>query len=125
MGLPRILDGDQIPFDVRRVFYPYDVAGGEDRRGHAHRGLHPLIINASGSFDVIVDNGTEHERFSLDRSWYGLHVPPMVRAHLENMSSQRVSLVLASAVHDVADHHRDHAEHQQAPRARQAERTQP
>jgi hypothetical protein len=72
MGLPRILDGDQIPFDVRRVFYPYDVAGGEDRRGHAHRGLHPLINNASGSFDVIVDNGTEHERFSLDRSWYGL-----------------------------------------------------
>jgi hypothetical protein len=124
-NLTFIEGGNQIPFAIKRVFYLYDVPGGEDRGGHAHRGLHQLIIAASGSFDVIVDDGTENERFSLNRSWYGLHVPPMVWAHLENFSSGSVSLVLASAVYDEADYYRDYPEFQQAQRAGQAERTQP
>lgn len=124
-NLTFIEGGNQIPFPIKRVFYLYDVPGGEDRGGHAHRGLHQLIIAASGSFDVIVDDGTENERFSLNRSWYGLHVPPMVWAHLENFSSGSVSLVLASAVYDEADYYRDYTEYQQAQQARQGEGDQP
>jgi hypothetical protein len=118
--LPRILDprgnltfiegGSHVPFDIQRVFYLYDVPGGEDRGGHAHRDLQQLVIAASGSFDVIVDNGTEHERFSLNRSYYGLYVPRMIWTHLENFSSGSVSLVLASAPYDEADYYRDYAE---------------
>jgi hypothetical protein len=125
--LPRILDprgnltfiesSNQIPFDIQRVFYLYDVPGGEDRGGHAHRNLQQLIIAASGSFDVIVDNGTEHERFSLNRSYYGLYVPRMIWTHLENFSSGSVSLVLASAPYEEADYYRDYDEFTQAQRA--------
>jgi hypothetical protein len=108
------IEGDtHIPFAIRRVFYLYDVPGGEDRGGHAHRQLQQVIIAASGSFDVIVDDGTQHERFSLNRSWYGLYVPRMVWAHLENFSSGSVSLVLASAVYEEADYYRDYDEYQQ------------
>jgi hypothetical protein len=108
------IEGDtHIPFAIRRVFYLYDVPGGEDRGGHAHRQLQQVIIAASGSFDVIVDDGTQQERFSLNRSWYGLYVPRMVWAHLENFSSGSVSLVLASAVYEEADYYRDYDEYQQ------------
>jgi hypothetical protein len=108
------IEGDtHIPFAIRRVFYLYDVPGGEDRGGHAHRQLQQVIIAASGSFDVIVDDGTQHERFSLNRSWYGLYVPRMVWAHLENFSSGSVSLVLASAVYEEADYYRAYDEYQQ------------
>lgn len=103
-----------IPFDIRRVFYLYDVPGGEDRGGHAHRDLQQLIIAANGSFDVIIDDGTEHARFSLNRSWYGLYVPRMVWTHLENFSSGSVSLVLASAVYDEADYYRNYETYQEA-----------
>ena len=116
--LPRILDprgnltyiegGAHIPFAIQRVFYLYDVPGGEDRGGHAHRELQQLIVAASGSFDVIVDSGTEHERFSLNRSYYGLYVPRMVWTHLENFSSGSVSLVLASLPYDESDYYRDY-----------------
>jgi hypothetical protein len=102
--------GSHIPFEIRRVFYLYDVPGGESRGGHAHRELHQLIIAASGSFDVVVDDGVEQERFSLNRSYYGLHVPPMVWSHLENFSSGSVSLVLASLPYDEADYYRDYDE---------------
>jgi WxcM-like, C-terminal len=126
--LPRIPDprgnltfiegGNHIPFTIRRVFYLYDVPGGEDRGGHAHRELHQLVIAASGSFDVIVDDGTEHERFSLNRSWYGLHVPPMTWTHLENFSSGSVSLVLASLPYEEADYYRDYDEFRAAQQSR-------
>jgi hypothetical protein len=129
--LPRITDprgnltfvegSSHIPFDIRRVFYLYDVPGGEDRGGHAHRDLEQLIIAASGSFDVIVDNGDDEERFSLNRSYYGLYVPRMVWTHLENFSSGSVSLVLASAVYDEADYYRVYEEFQEAQRAEGAE----
>jgi len=105
-----------IPFDIQRVFYLYDVPGGEDRGGHAHRELQQLIIAANGSFDVIVDNGTEHERFSLNRSYYGLYVPSMIWTHLENFSSGSVSLVLASLRYDEADYFRHYDDFQEAQR---------
>ncbi|MGY1689552.1 sugar 3,4-ketoisomerase [Geodermatophilus sp. SYSU D01105] len=122
--LPRIVDprgnltfiegGTHVPFAVQRVFYLYDVPGGESRGGHAHRELEQLIIAANGSFDVIVDNGSEHERFSLNRSYYGLYVPSMIWTHLENFSSGSVSLVLASLTYDEADYYRDYDEFQLA-----------
>jgi hypothetical protein len=104
--------GSHVPFEIQRVFYLYDVPGGESRGGHAHRELQQLIIAASGSFDVVVDDGTEQERFSLNRSYYGLYVPRMVWSHLENFSSGSVSLVLASLPYDEADYYRDYDEFQ-------------
>jgi hypothetical protein len=124
--LPRIPDprgnltfiegSSHVPFDIQRVFYLYDVPGGEDRGGHAHRRLEQLIIAAAGSFDVIVDNGTENERFSLNRSYYGLYVPNMIWTHLENFSSGSVSLVLASLPYDEADYYRHYDDFQDAQR---------
>jgi WxcM-like protein len=107
-----------IPFDIHRVFYLYDVPGGESRGGHAHRQLEQVIIAVSGSFDVVVDDGTDVERFSLNRSYYGLYVPRMVWSHLENFSSGSVSLVLASLPYDESDYYRVYEEFQAA---RQAE----
>jgi hypothetical protein len=100
-----------VPFDIKRVFYLYDVPGGEARGGHAHRALQQVIIAASGSFDIVVENGTDEQRFFLNRSYFGLYIPPMTWAHLENFSSGSVSLVLASAHYDEADYYRDHAEY--------------
>ena len=106
-----------VPFEIQRVFYLYDVPGGESRGGHAHRQLQQLIIAASGSFDVVVDDGDQQERFSLNRSYYGLYVPRMVWSHLENFSSGSVSLVLASLPYDEADYYRDFEEFRAARRA--------
>lgn len=97
-----------VPFDIKRVYYLYDVPGGASRGGHGHRALHQLIIAMAGSFDIILDNGTDAERFSLNRSYYGLHIPPMTWRELENFSSGAVCLVLASEVYDEADYFRDY-----------------
>ena len=103
-----------VPFDIRRVFYLYDVPGGEARGGHAHQQLEQLVIAAAGSFDVVVDDGEQSERFSLIRSYYGLYVPPMTWTHLENFSSGSVSLVLASLPYEEADYYRDYDDFQRA-----------
>jgi WxcM-like, C-terminal len=120
VDLPRIADprgnltalegGVHVPFDIARVIYLYDVPGGESRGGHAHRELQQLIVAAAGSFDVIVDDGTEVARFHLNRSYFGLYVPPMTWRELDNFSSGSVSLALASAPYDEADYYRDHDE---------------
>src|SRR5690606_37373524 len=88
VDLPRITDprgnltfvegGRHIPFDIRRVYYLYDVPGGAERGGHAHKELEQLIVAMSGSFDVILDDGREKKRFHLNRSYFGLYVCPMV-----------------------------------------------
>jgi hypothetical protein len=97
-----------VPFEIRRVYYLYDVPGGENRGGHAHRALEQFIIAVSGSFDVVLDDGTQRRSFFLNRSYYGLYVPPMLRRELDNFSSGSVSLVLASAPYDEADYIRDY-----------------
>lgn len=98
-----------VPFDIQRVYYLYDVPGGAERGGHAHKTLHQFIIAISGSFDVILDDGYEKKRFHLNRSYYGLYVCPMVWRELDNFSSGSVCLVLASSRFDAADYCRDYA----------------
>jgi dTDP-4-dehydrorhamnose 3,5-epimerase-like enzyme len=101
---------NHIPFDIRRVYYLYDVPGGADRGGHAHKALQQLIIAMSGSFDVVLDDGAGKHRFHLNRSHYGLYVCPMMWRELDNFSSGSVCLVLASNLYDEADYYRNYAE---------------
>jgi dTDP-4-dehydrorhamnose 3,5-epimerase-like enzyme len=108
----------QIPFEIKRVFYLYDVPGGETRAGHANGRLEQLIIAASGSFDVIVDDGREHQRFSLNRSYFGLYVPGMIWRELVNFSSGSVCVVLASDYYDEKDYYRTYEDYKLAVGAR-------
>jgi len=100
--------GRHVPFDIQRVYYLYDVPGGADRGGHAHKELSQLIISMSGSFDVILDDGRQKQRYHLNRSYYGLYVCPMIWRELDNFSSGSVCLVLASNLYDEADYYRDY-----------------
>ena len=96
INLPKITDprgnlsviegGVQIPFDIKRVYYLYDVPGGSARAGHGHKELQQLIIAMSGSFDVIVDDGIERKKFHLNRSYNGLYIPKMMWREVENFS---------------------------------------
>ncbi|MDP2270212.1 MAG: WxcM-like domain-containing protein [Archangium sp.] len=97
-----------VPFDIKRVYYLYDVPGGESRGGHAHRELEQLIVAMSGSFDVIVDDGSARKTFTLNRSYVGLYMPTMVWRELVNFSSGAVCTVMASHRYDEADYYRDY-----------------
>ncbi len=97
-----------IPFDIKRIYYLYDVPGGESRGGHAHKQLHQFIIAANGSFDVVLDYGSIKDRFPLNRSYYGLYIPPMVWREVDNFSSGSVCLVLTSDYYDESDYIRDY-----------------
>src|SRR5690349_21507469 len=99
---------NHVPFDIRRVYYLYDVPGGAERGGHAHKNLHQLLIAMSGSFDVVLDDGRRRKRFHLNRSYFGLHIGPMIWRELDNFSSGSICLVLASAPYDESDYHRDY-----------------
>ena len=106
------IEGKQhIPFDIRRVYYLYDVPGGTERGGHAHKALSQLIIAMSGSFDVILDEGGEKKRFHLNRSYQGLYVCPMMWRELDNFSSGSVCMVLASNKYEEFDYYRDYNEY--------------
>ncbi len=107
-NLTFIEENKHIPFEIKRVYYLYDVPGGESRGGHAHKNLQQFIIAANGSFDVILDDGFERKRFYLNRSYYGLYVPPMIWRELNNFSSGSVCLVLASELYDEEDYIRDY-----------------
>lgn len=100
-----------IPFDIQRVYYLYDVPGGSERGGHAHKALHQLIIAMSGSFDVVLNDGREEKRFHLSRSYYGLYVCPMMWRELDNFSSGAVCMVLASNRYSEDDYFRDYEEY--------------
>ena len=110
-NLTFVESGNQIPFDISRVYYLYDVPGGSERGGHAHKDLNQLIIAISGSFDIILDDGNEKKRFHLNRSYYGLYVCPMIWRKLDNFSSGSVCMVLASNPYDEADYYRDYNEY--------------
>lgn len=99
-----------IPFEVKRVYYLYDVPGGESRAGHGHRELEQLIIAVSGSFSVTVDDGYSRKEFYLNRSYFGLYLPKMVWREIDNFSSSSVCLVLASEFYDERDYFRDYEE---------------
>jgi len=118
--LPRITDvrgnltfiegNEHVPFEIKRVYYLYDVPGGEKRGGHAHNFLQQFIIAASGSFDVILDDGVNSERYHLNRSYYGLYVPKMIWRELDNFSSGSVCVVLASEHFEEDEYIRDYNE---------------
>lgn len=121
LDLPKIADprgnltfveaGRHVPFDIQRVYYLYDVPGGGERGGHAHKGLQQLIIAMSGSFDVVLDDGREKKRYHLNRSYSGLYVCPMIWRALDNFSSGSVCMVLASNRYDEDDYYRDYGEY--------------
>lgn len=95
-------------YSIRRVYYVYDVPGGAERGGHAHKTLHQLLIAISGSFDVILDDGIEASRVHLNRSYYGLLIKPYIWREINNFSSGSVCLVLASEYYDEADYIRNY-----------------
>lgn len=97
-----------VPFQIKRVYYLYDVPGGSIRGGHAHKQLQQLIVAMSGSFDVTVDDGYQRSTFHLNRSYYGLYIPNMVWRELDNFSSGSVCLVLASEYYDEGDYYRNY-----------------
>lgn len=100
-----------ISFAVSRIYYLYDIPGGETRGGHAHRALTQIIIAASGSFDVILDDGKTKEKFVLNRPYQGLIIVPGIWRELENFSSGSVCLVLASHIYNPDDYIRDYDEY--------------
>lgn len=106
------VEGNQhVPFAIQRVYYLYDVPGGAERGGHAHKALSQLIIAMSGSFDVILDEGGEKRRFHLNRSYQGLYVCPMMWRELDNFSSGSVCMVLASNIYEESDYYRNYDEY--------------
>jgi hypothetical protein len=99
-----------IPFKIKRAYYLYDVPGGEERGGHAHKILSQLIVAASGSFDVVLNDGNVKRTFTLNRPYHGLLVVPGIWRELNNFSSGAVCLVMASEPYDEKDYIRDYNE---------------
>ncbi len=119
--LPKIMDprgnltflesNIHLPFEIKRVFYLYDVPTGENRGAHAHKELQQFIICLSGSFDVEVDDGTDKKKFHLNRPWKGLYIPNMIWAAEVNFDPGSVCLVLASEKFDESDYYRSYSDY--------------
>ena len=118
--LPKFLDArgnlsfveqeKHIPFVIRRIYWLYDVPGGECRGGHAYRENQEFIVALSGSFDVVLDDGTEKKTFTLNRSYYGLYVPKGLWREMENFSTNSLAMILSSTDYDANDYVRDYDE---------------
>jgi hypothetical protein len=108
-NITAVNNGQEIPFNVIRVYYLYDVPGGEARGGHAHKELQQLIVAASGSFDLIVDDGINRRTFHLNRPYHGVFMPAGLWRELDNFSSGSICLVLASKAYDEEDYIRDYS----------------
>lgn len=124
INFPKILDPrgnltflqhlDQVPFEIKRVFWTYDVPGGEIRGGHAYKTQEEVIIALSGSFDVVITHKSgEKETISLNRSYYGLYVPAMTWRHMENFSTNALGLHLSSKKYDASDYIRNKDSYEQ------------
>lgn len=109
-NLSFIEGGKHIPFEIKRVYYLYDVPGGETRAGHALKTTEQFIIAASGSFDLILDDGNERKTIGLNRSWKGVYIPTMIWRELVNFSSAGVCLSLVSTYYDPHEYIRDYRE---------------
>lgn len=107
-----VQNGNNQPFSVKRIYYLYDVPGGSERGGHAHRNLFQLIVAASGSFDVIIDDGHNKKIVQLNRPYYGLLIVPGIWREIVNFSSGAICLVLASEKYDEVDYIRDYSDFQ-------------
>jgi dTDP-4-dehydrorhamnose 3,5-epimerase-like enzyme len=97
-----------VPFEIKRTYYLYDVPGGASRAAHGHKRLHQLMVAMSGSFDVTLDDGRNKKQFHLNRSYYGLYIPPMIWRDLDNFSSGSVCMVLASEYYDEEEYIRNY-----------------
>ena len=107
-SLTPIYNQEQIPFDIVRTYYLYDVPGGESRGGHAHKELQQLIVSVMGAFDVVLDDGREKKTIRLERAYYGLYVPKMIWRELNDFSSGGTCLVLASLPYDENEYIRNY-----------------
>lgn len=120
IALPKILDErgnlsffeneKQVPFSIARVYWIYDVPGGEVRGGHAYKTLQEVIIALSGSFDVVLNDGKEEKTFSLNRSYTGLYIPSMIWRRLENFSTNSLALIAADQPYNEKDYIRNYEE---------------
>ncbi len=113
-NLTFVQNDDQLPFAMQRVYYVYDVPGGAERGGHAHKNLHQFIVAMSGSFDITLDDGKDKKTFHLARSYYGLYVCPMIWREIDNFSSGSVLMCLASEKYDETDYYRSYDEFMRA-----------
>jgi WxcM-like, C-terminal. len=121
INLPKLLDPrgnlsfieeeNHVPFKIERVYWIYDVPGGEVRGGHAFKEQQELIVALSGSFDVVVDDGAQKQKFSLNRSYFGLYIPAGLWRQMENFSTNSVALVLSSTSFQEQDYIRDYDEY--------------
>ena len=115
--LPKILDprgnlsyfenSNQLPFDIKRTYWIYDVPGGEMRGSHAFKESHEFIIALSGSFDVVLNDGENEMKYSLNRSYYGIYVPNLLWRSIENFSTNSLALIVSSIAYDAHDYIRD------------------
>jgi hypothetical protein len=110
-NLTFIENNRQVPFQIQRVYYLYDVPGGSERGGHSHKRLEQLIISLSGSFDVILDDGVKKKRIHLNRPYFGVYVCPYIWRQLDNFSSGSVCVVMASMLYEEADYIRDYKDY--------------
>jgi dTDP-4-dehydrorhamnose 3,5-epimerase-like enzyme len=112
------IEGERdVPFEIKRAYYLYDVPGGATRAGHGHKELQQLMVAMSGSFDVLLDDGYTKRKYHLNRSYVGLFIPSMIWREIDNFSSGSVCMVLASDHFDESDYYRDYPEFIEAARA--------
>ena len=109
-NLTPVHEYEDIPFKIERVFYLYDIPGGEDRGAHAHKECHQFLIAASGSFEIVLDDGKNKRTVVLNRPYYGLHIPPGIWAAEHGFSSGSICLVLTSHKYDEKDYIRNYYE---------------
>lgn len=106
-NLSFIEENKHIPFGIRRTYWTYDVPGGEKRGCHAYKTSCEFIVALSGSFDILIHDGVNEQRFSLNRSYYGIYIPQMLWRRIENFSTNSLALILSSSTYDESDYIRD------------------